>query len=118
VNAISRFSFHLTFSISLEKEYHIKDQNIIHQKSIHRKVVIQTIMVLDVITQLFITASITRNNANAVQSLKRLSHSNIKTSLLGAQNCLNKAKTATGSVEDIIDQNSIVTSSGIGSHII
>jgi hypothetical protein len=48
---------------------------------------------------------IIRNNATAVPSLKRLSHSNKIVSLLGAHNDLNIDRTATGSVADIITQN-------------
>lgn len=112
VNAISRFSFHLTFSMSFEKASHMNEPNIIHHISIQRNESIQ-VMTEEVSTvQLFTTSSITKKSASAVQSLKRLSHSNIRTNLLGAQNCLNKDKTATGSVEDIIVQNSKVTSIG------
>jgi hypothetical protein len=44
---------------------------------------------------------ITRNNARAVQSLNKLSHSNIVISLFGAQIDLKSDKTATVSVAEI-----------------
>ena len=117
VKAISRLSFHLTFSISFEKPNHIIDQKIIHQKSMQRNVATQVQIVAAVIAPLLIIASITRNNASAVQSLNKLSPSNINTSLLGAQNCLNRDNTATGSVEEIIEPKSIAISRGIGNQI-
>jgi len=60
-----------------------------------------------------IIPNITINNATAVPSLKRLSHSNNKANLLGAQRVWKIAKTATGSVADIITQKSNVTKKGI-----
>ena len=58
----------------------------------------------------------TKNNANAVQSLKRLSHSNNNVSLLGAQTALKIDKTATGSVAEIKIQKSKQTKNGISNH--
>jgi hypothetical protein len=59
----------------------------------------------------------TKNNATAVPSLKRLSHSKSNANLLGAQMLWNIAKTATGSVADIITQKSKVTKKGISKPI-
>lgn len=58
--------------------------------------------------------SITRNNASAVPSLKRLSHSNMRVNLLGAQSSLKSANTETGSVADMSDQNKRATVNEIG----
>ena len=63
-----------------------------------------------------INHSIIRNNATAVPSLNRLSHSNKIVNLLGAQSDLNIDKTATGSVAEIITQNIKHTKNGISSH--
>jgi hypothetical protein len=58
--------------------------------------------------------SITRNNASAVPSLNKLSHSNIRVNLFGAQSSLKRANTETGSVADISDQNKSATTKEIG----
>ena len=60
-----------------------------------------------------ISPNITKNNATAVQSLNKLSHSNSIVSLLGAPNDLNIDNTATGSVADISTQKSRHTKKGI-----
>ena len=59
-----------------------------------------------------ITPRITKNNATAVPSLNRLSHSKIKANLLGAHIDLNIDNTATGSVADINAQNNKHTING------
>lgn len=56
-------------------------------------------------SQFSIVASVTRNSAIAVQSLKRLSHSNIKRNLFGTHKVLKSESTATGSVADIMIHN-------------
>ena len=60
-----------------------------------------------------ITHNTTKNKANAVQSLNKLSHSNKSVNLLGAQTDLNIDKTATGSVAEIKIQNNKQTKKGI-----
>jgi hypothetical protein len=62
-----------------------------------------------------ITPSITRNTARAVQSLNKLSPSNISANFLGAQIDLNIDNTATGSVADINTQNKRQIINGISS---
>lgn len=65
------------------------------------------------ISPLKIIHKITRNNAKEVPSLKRLSHSKISVSLLGAPILLNIESTATGSVAEIKLQNNKHTKNGI-----
>lgn len=60
-----------------------------------------------------ITQRMTKKTATAVPSLKRLSHSNINASFLGAQIDLNIDSTATGSVADISTQNNKQMINGI-----
>jgi hypothetical protein len=52
------------------------------------------------------------NSATDVPSLKRLSHSKIRYNLFGTPKCLKIERTATGSVEEIITPNKIITSKG------
>ncbi len=68
---------------------------------------------LSIECQLTIIPNITKNNARAVQSLNKLSHSNIKVNLLGAPIDLNIDNTATGSVADINQPKSKQTKNGI-----
>ncbi|MCY1547767.1 hypothetical protein D9M68_838400 [compost metagenome] len=70
--------------------------------------------VLDPLKPCSMTASITRKSATAVPSLNKLSPSKIIVSRFGAPNSLNNAKTATGSVDEIIAPNSKATINGIG----
>ena len=60
-----------------------------------------------------IIPSMMTNNATDVPSLKRLSHSKINASLLGAPTDLNIDKTATGSVALISEANNKHTKKGI-----
>lgn len=93
-------------------------QNIIHHNVINENDNTQLNTVIHVKTShSIINHNIIKNKAKAVQSLNKLSHSNIKVSLLGAHIDLNIAKTATGSVADISDQNSKQTKNGISNHI-
>jgi len=100
-----------------EKIHHANHQKIIHHNIIHVNVAIQYNMFDDSSTPDLTTSNITKNSAKAVQSLNKLSHSNIKTNLLGAQNSLNSANTATGSVAEIILPNSNVIDRGISHQI-
>lgn len=61
-------------------------------------------------------ATTTRKSAIAVPSLKRLSHSNMRRSLLGTQRFLNSEMTATGSVALMMIHRSSVISRGIVYH--
>lgn len=97
---------------------HVIEPKIIPQITIERKLRVHSKYVLEVtIHHSRITHKITKNNATAVQSLKRLSHSKSIVNLLGAQSDLNIANTATGSVEDIKTQNNKQTKKGISSQI-
>ena len=64
------------------------------------------------VSGLFMTSRRTRNRANAVPSLNKLSPSSIKRSLLGSHISLAIESIATGSVEEIITQNSNMISIG------
>jgi len=111
------FSFHFTFSISFEKATHINIQNNIHQITITKKVKTHFPNVAIFNIQLSITLNTTKYKAKVVQSLNKLSHSNIKANLLGAQKSLNNANTETVSVAEIILPKRIVTSKGISNQI-
>ena len=92
--------------IILEKINQVNHQNIIQPKNIDQNVSSQVQNVVkSKCFQLEITQSITINKAREVQSLNKLSHSKIVTSLLGAQTDLNNDKTATVSVAEIRLQN-------------
>jgi len=58
--------------------------------------------------------SMTKNRVTAVPSLNKLSPSNIIVNRFGAPNSLNSARTATGSVDDMIAPNNKATINGIG----
>jgi hypothetical protein len=92
-------------------------QNIIPPNNIERNFPKPMIYVSPVtILHSNITPRITRNTAKAVQSLNRLSPSNINANFLGAQIDLNIDNTATGSVADINTQNNKQMMKGISSH--
>lgn len=89
-------------------------QKIIHQTSIDKKDQNHHKKTIEFISfHSRIIHKITKNNATAVQSLNKLSHSKIRANLLGAQILLNIDKTATGSVAEIRDQKSNNTKNGI-----
>ena len=118
VIVISASSVFLIFSKNLEKTYHINNQNIIPPTTIDKNDNHQWINEVDNekashFAKSSNIESIITNNANEVPSLNKLSHSNIKDNLLGAQTDLNNASTATGSVAEIIAPKSSVTINGI-----
>jgi len=81
-------------------------QNKIHQNIIIKNDNIECINILfNIMCFSKIIHIIIEKRATEVQSLKRLSPSNIKVSLFGAHILLNKATIATGSVAEIIAQN-------------
>lgn len=119
---ISADSEFLIFQIIFENITQHKTQNSIHQITIEAKDKNPSANNVELTTSrlslAFISIIIPKSSiktANAVQSLKRLSHSNINASLLGAHIDLNNARTATGSVADINIQNSKQTSKGTSS---
>ena len=98
---------------TFENNIHVKIQNNIHPKSIEINVHVQLKYTSQVtIHHSNITQRITTNNATAVPSLKRLSHSKRIVNLLGAHILLNIDNTATGSVADIKIQNNKHTING------
>ena len=113
VRVISTYSLFLIFSIILEKIIHIINQNIAHHIIIIENAIVASKIVCLEKTQDWIICKIARNKANAVQSLKRLSPSNINANLFGAHTSLKSAITATGSVAEIIAQKSKVKDRGI-----
>jgi hypothetical protein len=106
------------FSIAFEKSIHVNDQNNIHHIAIVRNDSVQLANShIFTVVPSSITHRTSKNNARAVQSLNKLSHSNIKANLLGAHILLNIDNTATGSVADISVQKSKHTINGISNHI-
>jgi hypothetical protein len=106
VSTISTSSLFFIYQITLEKNTHVNTQNNIHQNNIEANFSIHKRYVSPLtIHHSKITQRITRNIANAVPSLNKLSHSKISANFLGAQIDLNIDNTATGSVADIRDQN-------------
>lgn len=108
------FIIHRIFENNTQKNI----QNIIHQINIDKND-IKPSQKTDVciIHHSKIIHKITKNKANAVQSLNKLSHSNNKISLLGAHTALKMDKTATGSVAEIKTQNNKHTKNGISNQI-
>jgi hypothetical protein len=107
------------FQIILEKRIQVKAQNNIHHNAIDKNEIVQCINshVLIVVHSKIIHNT-TKNKANAVQSLNKLSHSNINANLLGAPILLKIDNTATGSVAEINVQNNKQTKKGISKFII
>ena len=104
--------------IILENDTQVIIQKIIPQRAIERNELTQDIIVIQSTTvHSSIIPSIIRKRAKAVQSLNKLSHSNISANLLGAHIDLKIAKTATGSVADISTQKSKQTKKGISNQI-
>ncbi len=117
VNVISTDSLFLIFSIIFEKIAQVNIQNTIHQKNIDENDKIHSDKTEKSICLLSDKIhKITKKSAIAVQSLKRLSHSNTHINLLGAQTDLKSDNTATVSVADIIAQNNKHTIKGIFIH--
>jgi hypothetical protein len=91
----------------------INNQKNIPQKNINKKEITHFIKDQVLNTQDFTASKTIRNTAKDVQSLNRLSHSNNKANLLGAQISLNRDNTATGSVAEIKAPNNKQNSNGI-----
>lgn len=85
----------------------------IHHTSIQVNSQSQTRKLSQLKTQVLIISKMIKNNATAVASFIRDSHSKIYVSLFGTQTSLNIAITATGSVAEIIAQNKNVKLIGI-----
>jgi hypothetical protein len=118
VRVISRASLFFIFHITFENKTHVKPQNSIQPKAIDRKDKVQCAKSPEfIVVHSNIIHKTTRNRAKAVPSLNKLSHSNIRASLLGAQILLNIESTATGSVAEISVQKSKQTIKGISKPI-
>jgi hypothetical protein len=89
------------YEIILENITQVIHQKIRPQINMERKDNIHSEILPKSTFQEVIIHRITKNNANAVQSLNKLSHSNIVMSLLGAHTDLKSDKTATVSVAEI-----------------
>ena len=114
VKVISTDSLFLIHQITFEKSTHVIHQNTKPHTNIDKNDNIHIVNISgDITLHSKIIHSTTKNNATDVQSLKRLSHSNIKASLLGAHIDLKIEITATGSVADIKNQNNKHTKNGI-----
>lgn len=111
---ISTSSLFCIFHNTLENNTHEAVQNINHPINIERKDQNHDRSILFSMTHhCTIIPSMMTNNATDVPSLKRLSHSKINASLLGAPTDLNIDKTATGSVALISEANNKHTKKGI-----
>jgi len=113
VNVISICSLFFTNFIIWENIIQVINQKIIHPITITINIKIHSHTNQDENVHFDIISYIIRNSASAVQSLNKLSHSNMSESLLGAQTSLNKESTATGSVAEIIAQNNRNTWKGM-----
>lgn len=114
VKLISTASLFFIYCIPLAKTNQQILHNIIQPSTIQINVKIHIQILPDDSTALFcIKLNTIKNIATAVQSLKRLSHSNMSWSLLGIQISLKIANTATGSVDEIITPNKNRTIYGI-----
>jgi hypothetical protein len=106
------------FQIIFENITHVKVQNRIHPSAIDKNDIVQcTNSHTLTVVHSKIIHNTTKNKANAVQSLNKLSHSKIRANLLGAQILLNIDNTATGSVAEINVQNNKQTINGISKFI-
>lgn len=113
VRPISTDSSFLIFPISFENQTPISPQKIIPPSTIERKLHIPSRLDPRLIFPSRRIQRITRKNARAVPSLKILSPSKIRASLLGAPTDLKIESTATGSVAEIIPPNKRHTRKGI-----
>ena len=100
-----------------EKRTHNTVHRIIHKIIIHMNCQIHVKMLSRLHHHCNIIAIVTKKSAIAVQSLKRLSHSKRRRSLLGTHRFLNNERTATGSVADMIIHNKKLISNGTWYHI-
>ena len=117
VITISTSSLFCIFHNTFENNTHETVQNINHPINIERKDQNHDSNILFSITpHCTIIPSIMTNNATDVPSLKRLSHSKINASLLGAPTDLNIDKTATGSVALMSEANNKHTKYGTKNH--
>ena len=102
VSVISTASLFFILPIILENIYHVKNPNNIHPTNIDKKTAIHSQNAVPFKSfHSVIIPKITKKSAKEVPSLNKLSHSNIVTSLLGAQILLNIVRTATVSVAEI-----------------
>lgn len=106
VRTVSTSSLFFIKPITFEKATPIKSPNMIPQNTIEKNFQkpIKAASGVNTPPEVII-ARTTKKRATAVPSLKRLSHSNIMVSLLGAQSFLKIESTATGSVAEISTQN-------------
>lgn len=118
VNVISANSLFFIFHKIFENNTQKNVQNKIHQINIDKNEIKPSQKTDEwIIHHSKIIHKITKNKASAVQSLNKLSHSNNKISLFGAQTALKIDKTATGSVAEIKTQNNKQTKNGISNQI-
>lgn len=118
MRVISTISLFLIYQITFENTTQVIVQNTIPPKAIDKNTPIQEKYVFqETIHHSKIIPKIIKNNARAVPSLNKLSHSKISVSLLGAPIVLNIDKTATGSVAEISHQNKRHTKKGISKPI-
>lgn len=113
VRDISTGSLFLTIQIIFENATQKNHPKIIHQTTMQKNDKNQLVNTAHPVVHSSITHRTTKNKARAVPSLKRLSHSNMSVSLLGAHRLLKIERTATGSVAETRDQKSKHTKNGI-----
>lgn len=102
VNVISTASLFLILPIILEKIYPVRNQNNTPHTNIDKNTATHSQNAVPLSScHSEIIPKITKKSAKEVPSLNKLSHSNIVTSLLGAQILLNIVRTATVSVAEI-----------------
>lgn len=103
--------------MSTEKRIHTTTQRIIQPMTIILKLQIHERSVCELNVCAFMSSSRTRKSARDVPSLKRLSPSKRRRSLFGTHISLKIARTATGSVDEMIIPKSSIRTRGMSNPI-